>query len=142
MATPALIANLEAKCMPHLLESQARLRTSYPALEFNVWSSPTGSLTPWQGHDLGIEVEVPVSDDSREPNWLVLEISTHHLTTEPKLQAFVSWGYSHALAVDASFETPQPLVDANVDLLEQSLPKLLASFEAAVRESVHPRPSA
>ena len=119
--------------MPHLLTLQAKLQASHPELTFNVWSSPTGSLTPWQGHDLGIEVDVPVSDTSEEPRWLVLEISTHHLTTEPTLQAFVSWEYSQSVAVDTSFDTPKRLEDENVELLVQSLPRLLASFEAAVR---------
>ncbi len=128
-----VIADLEARLMPQLREAQKRLGEQFPDLSFSVWSSPTGSLTPWQGYDLGIEVEVPVTTPSEQPNWLVLTVSTHHLTSNPRLQASVTWGYSRGFLVDVGWPDAIPLNDESLDQLSAELPKLLASFETAVR---------
>lgn len=118
-----------------LRRHQARLSERFPHLTFRVWSSPTGELTPWQGYDLGLECEVPVATPTEEPNWLVLCVTTHHLTTTPMLQAMVSWGYSRGFLVDEGWREPRPITGEALSALDEALPRLLASFEHAVADA-------
>src|SRR5688572_18436967 len=96
------VAELERLFMPLLKAAEQRCAARYPAFRFNVGSSPVGSLTSYQGHNVWLECLFPDAADNESDN-VALIIDVMHLTTEPLIcDASVTWssGHSPAASVD------------------------------------------
>jgi hypothetical protein len=87
------VARFEAALMPSFHKIADAIARAFPRVKTSVWSSPVGSATPLQGHDMGVEclfLDAPldVSDN------LALSIGLAYLTSRPQLtNADVCWGH-------------------------------------------------
>src|SRR6185369_2832057 len=107
-----------------------RLRRRYPRLKIDTWSSPVGSLSEYQGHDVGIDCLNPYAPPDETDN-VALSIGVKHLTTDPILcEASVCWGAggpptgAPAIHLDLLPE-PVPWSLAALEVIEARLPELI-----------------
>ena len=128
-ATGPIVEVLEERLLGRLEEAATRLTRQYPRLKIQTWSAPVGSLTAYQGHDLGIDCLDPAARES-EPGSVALTIGVRHLTSEPMLcTADVCWaqgGPSGGLDL-----LPEPVAWSLEALrsVEARLPELIESLE-------------
>ena len=97
-----LIREVEHRVLPALHRLAAELRARFPDADVSVFSNSVGDLTPFQGHDVGLECALNLGASTAD-DWLVLSVSTCHLSTNPRMNADVSW---------PSGPTPHPDVPA------------------------------
>jgi hypothetical protein len=117
------VKELEETFLPRLQAARDSFASEYPSLTFNVWSSPTGSLTEYKGHDVGIECMFPDAPDDRA-NCVAIIVGVKHLTTLPLLcDASVGWG------AGASPDITLNLLPSPVAYSQQSLSLLSLQFE-------------
>jgi hypothetical protein len=123
----SVVEELERRFLGRLEGTAAQLQAQYPQLKINTWSSSTGSLTEYQGHDVGIDCVNPEAFDD-QPNSLCLIIGVMHLTTEPLLSdAQVCWGAGGSGGLDILSE-PIPWSDAALQMVDERLPDLVESL--------------
>jgi hypothetical protein len=138
-----LVKALEIQYLPLLTRLAADLMERYPSLNFKVYSSPSGSKTPYEGHSISLEClfsEQPLD----QPDNVCLEISLCHLTTRPRIMVDVVWGHpsgcSEASLTDA-WTTHKDWPEATPSMLNrlaESFTDLCRSFEEAVRRGRPP----
>ena len=128
------IAWLEGRFLPLLEEACAAISLEYPAYKFNVWSSAVGSMTDYQGHNLGLECLLPDATDDEADNFALL-IGAMHLTTEPMIcEACVEWsqGGHPDIRIELLSE-PLPFSSEAIDQIVLQLPELLLVFRKALQ---------
>src|SRR5436309_1898920 len=86
-----VVHELEQRFLPGLQKVAAEISAQFPRVKATTWSSPVGSLTDYQGHDLGIDCFLTDANSDESDN-LVLSIGVRHLTTTPLIDASVCWG--------------------------------------------------
>src|SRR5438132_11169374 len=87
------VSEPRVKVLPLLHAWAKQLQTAHPDVTVEVWDSTTGSLTPWQGHDVGIDCVFKGRDLDQSDN-VALFVSLCHLGTEPMIDsADVVWGH-------------------------------------------------
>jgi hypothetical protein len=128
IAGEGVVETLERKILPHLEAAATNLGKRYPRLTINTWSSPTGSLTEYQGHDIGIDCVDPAALDA-EPCNVFLTIGVMHLTTQPLLcDAKVAWdSEGPASGLDLLLE-PVLWSEEVLQNIEDRLPDLIQSL--------------
>ena len=111
-------------------KTASELQHQYPSYQFQVWSSPIGRLTGYQGHDLGVEcLFKPESTGD-----VVLSIDLCHLTSKPRVMAGVTGGAMDAAFQDTTLSNdkwPEATQDVIQELIEY-FPKLVEIFESAI----------
>jgi hypothetical protein len=129
-----VVSQLEITFLPLLNRATDELVREYPHLVFRVWSSSSGSATPYQGHDLGIECQL-VDARGDEANCLALEIGVWHITTEPKFNTFgVDWcDGTHPEISTEKLHRPMPVSPASLSQLARDFPELLTVFRQAIK---------
>ena len=128
------VRELEQAFLPRLHAARDFFAGQFPAFEFNVWSSPTGSLTSYKGHDIGLECIFP--DAPRElANCVAITIGVKHLTTAPLLcDASVGWG--DGWHPDISLDLlPDPIAYSatQLNVISGQLDELVSAFQSAVQ---------
>jgi hypothetical protein len=128
----SLVEQIEQLFLPDLERLASQMRGQFPALEFNVWHSPTGTLTEYQGYDLGLECVFPAGGHN-EPTTVALSIELCHLTSTPRLMAGVEWsgssGHSEADFRDWSKIADWPeATSETIEELRKTLPTLVQAF--------------
>jgi hypothetical protein len=133
-----LVKQLEGIFLAHLDRLAIELRQQYPGLTFTIWSTPTGTLTDYQGHDLGIECIFKRDSKTHAEN-VALMVEMCHLTSAPRLMGEVVWsqGSDHS---DTSWrewrlmnEWPVASQEAVSDL-ESTFPELISAYRKAVAQ--------
>jgi hypothetical protein len=109
-----------------------------PGVDVRVVSTPVGSSSDFQGHDVRVEVTLANGET------LVLSVTSAYLTTTPRLFADVTWGHGNEVAStwpSGSADAWPIATKANVDHLEHDLPRLLTAMREAFargRRTQHP----
>jgi hypothetical protein len=111
------------------------LRTEFPSVTFGTFGGPVGSVTEFQGHDVGLEASFPSGD------CVALVASAAYLTTEPRVSADVSWNAEADGGVEASTwqnvysskEWPHA-TSQNLEQIDRELPRLVESLRAAIAQ--------
>lgn len=140
-----LAQHVEELFLPELERLASQLSGQFPALTFNVWHSPTGTLTEYQGYDVGLECVFPKSADDGPDN-VALSIDLCHLTSTPRLMASVGWGHPSG-QLEAEFKDWATISDwpqatpETIEELRAAFPRLVQAFVAATHRAV-PAPSA
>ena len=134
MENHPVVQDIETKFLQRLEDLAESIREEFPTVEVEVWSSSTGSLTDWQGHDMGIDcsiLDVPLD----RPNNVSLIIGVMHLMTEPKLcDAGVCWGHPSGAVEAELFDGDQmPYNESTVAVVQERLDELVAALRAALR---------
>ncbi|WP_147448601.1 hypothetical protein [Corallococcus terminator] len=143
------VSTLRLRAKPLLEACAEQLRRSHPDVEVTVWDSSTGSLTRYQGHDIGIDCELKhaLPDGT---SGIALCLGLAHLDRAPILaDASVTWGTpsSHAelelIPLPERFKehTPLAFTDENFEGLMARLPELLDALKKALARG-HPPPDA
>lgn len=134
----SIVEEIESRFLPHLKEALVTLQREFPTFKFNTWSGPVGSLTEYQGHDIGIDCLLPDAPKD-EPDNIALSIGLMHLTTTPKLcNANVCWGAPNAVLEMDLLKEPVPYSPAAVCSVEDQLPELIEALRVALRRG-HPQ---
>ena len=140
-----LVERIEELFIPDLERLASHMREHFPNLRFNVWHGPTGTLTEWQGYDVGLECLFPQAAQDA-PNSLALSIEVCHLTSKPRLMADMVWGHPSGDSEAAfrnnwlkSIDWPEA-IPGTIEELREAFPKLIRAFESAVRRRV-PKPA-
>ena len=134
MSNP-IVEELERRFLPAFRTVAERLRHEFPGIRITTWSSPTGSATSYQGHDLGIDCLFPDAPSDQSDN-VALYIGVMHLTTEPKLcDATVCWGAGAGEGCHGTdlFDSRIPYSAAALDQVEAGLPLLYEALASALR---------
>jgi len=138
-----VVNEIEELFLPELERLASDLRKRHPRLQFNVWHGPVGSLTKYQGHDVGIECILPRADAAVSDN-VTLCIGVCELTTTPKFMADVVWGHpsGHSEAAfreDCLTSAEWPVVtQSTLEELRTTFPKLVQAFRLAVQRGAPP----
>jgi hypothetical protein len=123
-----IVAELEQRIMPRLEAAATTLRERYPNLAISTYSSPTGALTDYQGHDIGIDCVNPAALEN-EPNNVTLTIGVKRLTTQPLLcDANVGWGAGGPVSGLDILPEPIPWSDQILQNVEDQLFDLIQSL--------------
>lgn len=122
------------KCFLPLCQSIVdRLSKIYPQYDFTTWSSSTGSLTEYQGYDVGVECVFPQAKDN-QANCVAITIGVKHLKSIPVIcEASVGWGAG--CDPDVGMEVIDEPIHATkeaIDNLKMHFGKLTECFEQAV----------
>jgi hypothetical protein len=100
-----------------------------PGLGVSVCSTPVGSRSDFQGHE--VRVDVTLADGES----LALSVTAAYLTTLPRLHADVSWSHGNVVArtwdVESSAQWPVATAE-HVEHLERDLPRLVAATREAI----------
>ena len=135
MSNP-IVEELERRLLPAFRLKAEQLQREFPGVRIATWSSPIGSATSYQGHDLGIDCLFPDAP-SDQPNNVGLIIGVMHLTTVPKLcDATVSWGAGAGEGCHGAelIDSPIPYSTAALNQIEAGLPSLYEALESALRD--------
>jgi hypothetical protein len=128
-----VVAALEEAFMPLLTAARNQLASQFPACTFNVWSSSTGSLTSYQGHDVGIECVFP-DVKPEDANCVAAEIGIWHLTTHAEFNSYgVAWcsGDHPEISLEL-LDQPRPFSSEELVALTDMFPQILATFRRAI----------
>lgn len=132
-----LVKQIEEMFLPGLNRLASEMRERYPELSFNVWSTAVGTLTEYQGHDVGIECCFQRSSRDVADN-VALTINLCHLTSTPRMMLDVICS-EPSCHLDAAYPnnwlsnddwpvaTPEILND-----LEKRFPDFIGTFYLAV----------
>ena len=129
-----VVQDLEQRFCRRLGEHAKAIRDEFPSVKAEVWSWSTGSLTDWQGHDIGIDCQIADVPDDRPDN-VALTISVMHLTTEPKFfGANVVWGHpSGTVEGELPGLDEAPYNETTVEIIDERLDELVAALRKALR---------
>jgi hypothetical protein len=131
-----VVIDLEQRFLERLNTAAAELQRQLPHVTAHVWSSPTGSKTEYQGHDVGIDCllkDIP----AERPDNIALIIGVRHLTTTPELcDAEVCWGHPCGTVEASLIEEVVPYSEENIIRIQEGLPKLLAALAQALRKGM------
>jgi hypothetical protein len=119
--------------LPRLSEAKDAFERLFPLFRFNVWSSSIGGLTPYQGHNVGLECLFPDTVDHLADN-VAIVIGVKHLTTAPLLcEASVCWGHGWHPEISAEL-LPNPIAYSTAELnaISVRLNELVTCFRNAV----------
>jgi hypothetical protein len=123
-----IVEMLEQRILPRLEGAATTLRERHPHFVITTWSSPTGALTEYQGHDIGIDCVNPAALDN-EPNNVALTIGVKHLTTQPLLcDANVGWGAGGPVSGLDTLPEPVPWSEEGLRNIEDQLLDLIQSL--------------
>jgi hypothetical protein len=129
-----LVRELEERLLPEFEEVAAKIRRETPNVMVSVYSSSTGSLTTYQGHNFDIDCIFTDASDNETDN-VCLQVGLGHLTTTPKIYAEAGWG--DAKFKDWSGIFPDDGITVTAEILEdlyKDLPRLYdVLFEALKR---------
>src|SRR5438477_9838189 len=98
-----LIQQVEKRLFEELRALADTLSTRFPALKIQVYSHSVGSLTEYQGHDIGIDCIFP-NTTIEQPDNVALSVSLYQLTTIPMINADIAWGHPSG-HVEAEFSS-------------------------------------
>lgn len=102
---------------------------SIPGIDVRVVSTPVGSRSDFQGHDVRALVTLGNGES------IVLSVTAAYLTTVPRLSADVAWGHGNVVTstwdVDRSEDWPSATPE-HVAHLERDLPRLVAAMREAI----------
>jgi hypothetical protein len=133
----SLVEQIEEMFLPTLNRLALEMQQRHPELIFAVWSSPTGTLTDYKGHDLGVECCFQQSSP-KVASVVALSIDVCHLTSTPRVMLEVGWAHPSG-HVEASYPddwsssdewptaTPEVLND-----LKRRFPDFIRAFQLAV----------
>jgi len=127
------LEELEHRFLPRLESTRERVAARLPDYRFSVYSSPIGSRTPLQGHDVVLECFMPDAHPDQADNVAII-VALMHLTTEPAIcGASVDWGAGDnpGIHIDLVAE-PIPFSSAALAEVERKYPRLDEVFEQAV----------
>ncbi len=129
-----VVQDLETRFRQQLEDYAKAIRREFPNVEVEMWSSPVGSLTDYQGHDIGINCSIADVPTDR-PNNVALIIEVMHLTTEPKFSgAAVVWGHPSGTVEAALLDRDLvPYSEASITIVEKGLDDLAAALRKAMR---------
>jgi hypothetical protein len=96
-----------------------------------------GSLTNYQGHDLGIDCLLTDATPDQADN-VALSVEVRHLTTTPLMDAAVCWGHPSGHVEAELFPDPVPMSSETLDKLEAHLPILYDAVELALKRGRPP----
>lgn len=120
------------------------LSTKYPNVKARAYSSPTGSTTHYQGHDIVIDCLLTDAPDDQSDN-VALSVGLCHLTTEPKINVDVCWGHP-AGTIEAAFyenwisSNDWPMATKEtIEKLYQDIPRLIDALEQAIKRGHPPK---
>ena len=132
------VSKIESEILALFRRTADELSMKYPNVKVRAYSSPSGSATQYQGHDIVIDCLLTNAPIAQSDN-LALSVSLCHLTTQPKINADVCWGHPSG-AIEASFyegwvkNDDWPLATKEtIDKLIQDLPRLIAALEQAIK---------
>ncbi len=133
----SIVEEIESRFLPRFKEAVAALEAEFPHVKLNTWSGPVGSLTEYQGHNMGIDCLLPDAPED-QPDNIALSIGMMHLTTTPKLcNADVCWGAPNAVLEMDLLKEPVPYSPAAVRSVDEQLPELIEALRVALRRG-HP----
>jgi hypothetical protein len=129
----SVVEQLENRLMPPLKQAVAVLQREFLSFRIAIWSSSVGSLTQYQGHDVGIDCLLPDAPPE-QPDNVCLSIGVRHVTTTPEIcDASVCWGApSGDIELDVVDE-PLPFSAEMMSRIEAELPRLVDALRIALR---------
>jgi hypothetical protein len=93
------VEQIEAALLAPFTEVAARISIDYPFTTVSIYSHSVGSLTSYQGHSLGIACTL--KNAATEPYRIALSVDLAYLTTNPRVNASVSWEHpSHYIEAE------------------------------------------
>ena len=128
-----IVAELERRFLPRLEAVATELQAEFPQFQIITWSSPTGSLTAYQGHDLGIDCLLPDAQPDQTYT-MCLIIGVMHLTTTPKIcDAAASGGPGPPYTKLDLLDAPIPFSLEALERIEAQLPRLVEVLRTALQ---------
>ena len=124
---------LERSLLPLCETARDALVLEFPACQIGVWSGAVGSLTTYQGHDLGVAVVLPDMPHRHADN-VSLIVGIKHVTTRPMLAgAAVSWGAGEHPAVGIELlKRPVRFTTRSLTDIERQFPELVDTLRAGI----------
>ena len=140
LSSHPLVKKLEEKLLPEFQEIVDQINQTIPDVSVTIDSSPTGSLTDFQGYSFHIDCLFTKNISSENDN-VCLGVGLCHLTTTPKIDAYVCWGHpsGHSEAefpiyIEGFSNNSLIVTDKILEDLYKNLPRLYeALFEALKR---------
>lgn len=135
-----LVEQIEELFLPGLERLASQMRAEFPSLKFNVWHSRTGTLTAYQGYDVGLECVFPQAAHNA-PNNVALSIDLCHLTSTPRMMADVVWGHPSGQS-EAELKNWFTIADwpeatpETIEELRRTFPTLVQAFETVVGRGI------
>ena len=128
-----VVQDLESRFLQRLADHAESIRREFPDVKVELWSSSNGSLTDYQGHDIGIDCLIAGVPLDRPDN-VALIIEVMHLATEPKLcDAVVCWGHPSGITEAELFDGDSvPYNESTITVVEDRLDELVAALRAAL----------
>lgn len=136
-----LVRQIGELFLPELERLASQMREQFPALTFNVWHSPTGALTEYQGWDVGLECVIPQAGKDAPDNVAVM-IGLCHLNSRARIMAEVVWGHPSGhpevefrdnCLTNADWPEAKP---ETIEEIKEFLPAMFQAFESAVERGV------
>lgn len=143
-----LVAKLEEKLLPEFGKIAERINKTIPNVKASAYGSSASSLTEYQGYDFFIDciftADVLYEADEVADN-IALGVSLCHLTTTPKVDAYVCWGHPSGY-VEAEFPdywigSSNDWVIVSDDVLEDLYKNLPRLYEALFKALKRRKPS-
>jgi hypothetical protein len=131
-----LVQELESRFLPGFRKIAREISELFPRVKTTVWSSPVGSRTDYQGHDLGIDCLLTDAQPDQTDN-LALVIGVAHVSSVPSMEASVCWGAPSGRVEAELFPDITEVTPETVQELEERLPFLYEALKRAV-ERGHP----
>jgi hypothetical protein len=114
------------------------LQSAHPDVVVEVWDSPTGSLTAWQGHDVGIDCMFKDRHHDESDN-VALSVSLSHLDKAPTIDsADVVWGHPSGHVEASVLQAPVGVSEESFGAVIARLPELCAALERALNRGQPP----
>jgi len=133
-----VVQELENRFLSGLQGVAKEIAEQFPGVKAIVWSSPVGSLTDYQGHDLGIDCLLTAAGPD-QPDNVALIIGVRHLTTTPLIdRAGVGWGDPSVRVEAELFPEPMEVTTEALQEIETRLPLLYDALKRAVRRGRPP----
>jgi len=127
------VGELRARLLPLLRQWERQLSAEHPEVDVTVWDRPVGSLTQWQGHDIGLNCLLPNAAPD-QPDNVALSVGLNHLNGTPMLcSADVVWGHPSGTVESDVLPGPVPFSADALDDVLTHLPELLAALQDALR---------
>lgn len=143
MQMETLADQLGGRLLPFFDQVAQSAQERFPDVKLSVYFGSVGSLTGYDGYDVGVECLLPEAPANRSDN-VAFSVGLCHMSGSPRIMADVVWGHpsGHSEGTfDESWGTNDdwPLATKEtIDDLEKDLPRLRQAFMAAVERG---RPS-
>jgi len=132
MPNKDVVEELERRFLPALHRMAQEISEKFPGVKASAWSQAVGSLTDYQGHDIGVECLLP-SAGPDQPDNIALSISVKHLNTVPYFDAaYVCWGHPSGYVEAELFREPIEVSDKALAEIDAGLQTLYDAFQVAV----------